>query len=88
MTTVIGRGTDWVGIQSVEMFEQGQGAAYWWYVTSVGSDTPFDMLAVKDGTGHMAELPAGEYIVRLVANDYGFQSTPNTISELRITIEE
>ena len=88
MTTVIGSGTDWVGIQTVELFEQGQGSAYWWYVTSVGSGTPFDMLAVKDGSNLTVDLPAGEYIVRLVANDHGFQSTTDTISEIRITIEE
>ena len=88
MTTVIGSGTDWVGIQTVELFEQGQGSAYWWYVTSVGSGTPFDMLAVKDGSNLTVDLPAGEYIVRLVANDHEFQSTTDTISEIRITIEE
>ena len=88
MTTVIGSGTDWVGIQTVELFEQGLGSAYWWYVTSVGSGTPFDMLAVKDGSDLMAELPAGEYIVRLVADDQGFLSDANVISEIRITIEE
>ena len=88
MTTVIGSGTDWVGIQTVELFEQGQGSAFWWYVTSVGSGTPFDMLAVKDGSNLTADLPAGEYIVRLVADDHGFQSDDNVISEIRITIEE
>ena len=88
MTTVIGSGTDWVGIQTVELFEQGQGSAFWWYVTSVGSGTPFDMLTVKDGSNLTADLPAGEYIVRLVADDHGFQSDDNVISEIRITIEE
>lgn len=85
MVTAIGSGTDWVGIQTAEKAEAGGSSAYWWYVTSVGSGTPFDMLTIIDGTGAKAQLPAGEYIIRLIPNNQAFVSTP--IQEIRIVIE-
>ena len=88
MVTAVGSGTDWIGIQTLELAEQNLGSAFWWYVSSVGSGTAFDMLSVQDGSNLTATLPVGEYVIRLVANDQPFNSHEDLISEIRITIEE
>ena len=88
MITAVGSGTDWIGIQTLELAEQNLGSSFWWYVTAVGSGTPFDMLSVQDGSNLTATLSVGEYVIRLVANDKPFNSQEDLISEIRITIEE
>ena len=86
MVTAIGEGTDWVGIQTAENADNGTGSAFWWYVTAVGSNTPFDLLSVVDGSGLTAELPAGEYVIRLLPDDQNYNSE-TVIEEIRIVIE-
>ena len=88
MVTAVGSGTDWIGIQTLELAEQNMGSSFWWYVSSVGSGTAFDVLSVQDGSNLTATLPVGEYVIRLVANDKPFNSPEDLISEIRITIEE
>ena len=63
MVSAIGANKDWVGIAKAgaDTYEQ------WYYVADKGSDTPFDITTL-----YTEGLPAGEYIIRLVLNDAGW----------------
>lgn len=81
--TAVGSGTDWVGIAPVG----STASSCWWYVTAVGSGTPFDMTSTLSGDGLIGEFPAGEYLIALVPNDqpWAMGEYKATVS---ITIEE
>ena len=81
--TAVGSGTDWVGIAP----KGAQGSIRWWYVTSVGSGTPFDLLTTVDGQQLSGALPAGEYEIRLIANDQNWSSGA-VLASLTVTITE
>ncbi len=69
-----GSGTDWIGIQTVSEYNNGNGSAYWWYIESIGSGTEFNLIGSTDGEGKTVQLAAGEYVIRLIENDAPFQS--------------
>ena len=81
--TAVGSGTDWVGIAP----KGAQGSLRWWYVTSVGSETPFDLLAVTDGNGQSGSIPAGTYEIRLIPNDQSW-AVGTIKASIDITITE
>ncbi len=82
MVTAVGSGTDWVGIGRTS----DSGSLFWWYVDSVGSQTAFDLMTTADGSGLTCELAPGEYEIRLIANDAGWNSTGDLIASKSITI--
>ena len=83
IVTATGTGTDWVGIAP----KGASGSHRWWYVTAVGSGTPFDLLSTVDGKGDSGTLPAGSYEIRLIANDASW-STGTILASIDITITE
>ena len=83
MVTAVGSGTDWVGIAPAG----STGSACWWYVTAVGSGTPFDLTSTVSGDGVIGEFPAGEYLIALVPNDQPW-ALKDYKATLTITIEE
>lgn len=66
MVSAVGSGTDWVGIAPVG----SESSERWWYVTSVGSGTTFDLTATLSGDEKTGEFAAGEY---LIASKNNFQ---------------
>ncbi|MBO5110483.1 MAG: MBL fold metallo-hydrolase [Clostridia bacterium] len=69
-----GTGKDWIGIQKINDFNAGAGSAYWWYIVDIGSGNSFNLIGSTDGAGKAVNLPAGEYVIRLIENDAGFLS--------------
>ncbi len=69
--SAIGTGKDWVGIYKPE----ASASIYWTYIDvsqnkGVGSGVEFDIKkAANKNSGAPAELPAGNYIIRLMPND-------------------
>ena len=83
MVTASGSGTDWIGIA----LEGANDSLRWWYVSSVGSETPFDLLATVSGNAQSGSLPAGTYEIRLIPNDKPW-SGGDVTAQIQITITE
>ena len=83
LVTAVGGGTDWVGIAPVGALSSER----WWYVTTVGSGTQFDLLSTVTSEGKSGNLAAGEYVIALVPNDQPWASEGYTAS-VTITITE
>ena len=75
----------YVGIQTLDNWiNTGIGAAKYWYLKDVGNDVPYDIVANLYPEG----LPAGEYILRMVADDSYFRNDGLCRAEIRITVVE
>ena len=83
MVSAVGSGTDWVGIAPVG----SESSERWWYVTSVGSGTTFDLTATLSGDEKTGEFAAGEYLIALIPNDKPW-SSGDYLATVSITIEE
>jgi hypothetical protein len=86
--TVIATGTgkDWIGIQSVREYNITGGSAYWWYIVNIGSGTEFNLIGSTDGKGDKVNLPAGEYVIRLLENDVNFWD--DAVAHMYFTVVE
>jgi hypothetical protein len=73
LVTANGSGKDWVGLyQKGEVPGGGVASIYWYYVAE--GHTPLEPVSIKGEThnverGDVADLPAGEYTMFLLAND-------------------
>ena len=83
IVTAVGSGTDWVGIAPVGAVASER----WWYVTSVGSGTPFDLTATLSGDEKTGAFAPGEYLIVLVPDDKPW-SSGDYKATVTITIEE
>ncbi len=80
-----GKGKDWIGIQTVELYNAGKASDYWWYIEAIGSGKEFNLVGSVDGRGRTVTLPAGEYIIRLLENDLDFRNEA-AIASMFITV--
>jgi hypothetical protein len=80
----IGKGI-YVGIQTLDNWVNTEiGAAKYWYLKDTGNGVPYDIVANLYPQG----LPAGEYILRMVAEDSYFRNDGLCRAEIRITVVE
>ena len=72
-----------VGIQTMDVWVNDViGANRYWYLRDIGNGTPYDIIAHVYPQG----LPAGEYIIRMVAEDSYFRNDELCLGQIIITI--
>ena len=87
LVTADGEGKDWVGLYLRDEVPGGGVSSIYWYYVAEGH-TPLEPVNIKDGTfnadrGDLADLPAGDYTIFLLAND-GY----DVIDSIDFTIKE
>ncbi len=86
--SAIGSGKDWVGIYTPD----ASASLYWTYIDTsanngVGSGVEFDIReAANRNHNAPSELPAGEYIIRLMPNDS--ENISKAVAWIKITVKE